>query len=133
MLIEDVISTIDSDTKPFWEGTKKKELWIQQCTKCKQYQFYPRIICKNCLADVKWVKSKGIGEIYSYSKVFRVFEPEFKNKVPFIIALVDLVEGPRIMTQLIDIDIKDVKIGLRVKVDFRDEFGEYRLPKFIPT
>jgi uncharacterized protein len=132
MLLEDLLYSIDSDTRPYWEATKKEELLIQYCPKCEQYQFYPRILCKNCLSDVEWVKANGTGFVYSYSVIHRVFNPEFQDKVPFIVALIELDEGPRLMTNLIDIDPQQVKTGLKVKVDFRETIGEYKLPKFRP-
>jgi uncharacterized protein len=132
MQLEDFLYSIDSDTRPYWEATKNEELLIQYCKHCDVYQFYPRIVCKNCLSDVEWVKAKGTGTVYSYSVIHRVFSPEFQDKVPFIVSLIELDEGPRMMTNLIGIDLEQVTTGLKVKVDFRDSIGEYRLPKFRP-
>lgn len=133
MLIDDVLNTIDSDTRPFWEATKRRELLIQHCPTCNAYQFYPRVVCKNCLADVEWVAAKGIGTVYSFTEVHKVFNPEFKEKVPIIVALIALDEGPRMVTNLIGAAIEDVKIGMRVEVDFTHSFGEYNLAQFRPV
>lgn len=133
MLVDDVLYTIDSDTRPFWEATKKNELLIQYCPQCSSYQFYPRVVCKNCLSDVKWVVSSGRGTVYSFSVVHKVFNPEFKDKVPYIVALISLDEGPRMMTNLIGEAFEDVKIGMQVEVDFSKSFGEYNLVQFIPV
>ncbi|MEH7114949.1 OB-fold domain-containing protein [Neobacillus niacini] len=132
MVLDDLLYSIDSDTRPYWEATKNEELLIQYCSHCESHQFYPRIVCKNCLSDVKWVKAKGTGHVYSYSVIHRVFSPEFQAKVPFIIALVELDEGPRMMTNLIDVEDSELKVGLKVQVDFQERIGEYRLPKFRP-
>lgn len=133
MLLDDVLYTIDSDTRPFWEATKRKELLIQYCSNCDSYQFYPRIVCKNCLSDVSWAVSKGKGSVYSFSIVHKVFNPEFKDKVPFVVALITLDEGPTMLTNLIGVAIEDVKIGMPVVVDFSESFGEYNLAKFKPV
>lgn len=132
MLLEDVLFTIDSDTRPFWDATKRDQLLIQYCPQCGAYQFYPRIVCKNCLSDVEWAVSKGTGTVYSFSIVHKVFNPEFKDKVPFIVALITLDEGPRMMTNLTGLAMEDVKIGMRVEVDFSECFGEYKLARFKP-
>ena len=133
MLIDDVLYTIDSDTRPFWEATKRSELLIQYCPQCSKYQFYPRVVCKNCLSDVEWVVSRGRGTVYSFSVVHKAFNPEFKDKVPYILALISLDEGPRMMTNLIGVAIENVKIGMTVEVDFSKSFGEYNLVQFIPV
>ena len=133
MLVDDVLYTIDSDTRPFWEATKRNELLIQYCPQCSTYQFYPRVVCKNCLSDVEWVVSSGRGTVYSFSVVHKVFNPEFKDKVPYILALISLDEGPRMMTNLIGVAIEDVRIGMSVEVDFSKSFGEYNLVQFIPV
>ncbi|MCM3567498.1 Zn-ribbon domain-containing OB-fold protein [Neobacillus mesonae] len=133
MLVEDVLNTIDSDTRPFWEATKRRELLIQYCPTCNTHQFYPRIVCKNCLSDVEWTTSKGKGTLYSFSEVQKVFNPDFKEKVPFIVAMVELDEGPRMLTNLVGAEIEDVKIGMKVQVDFSESFGEYNLVQFRPV
>jgi hypothetical protein len=133
VVLEDVLYAIDSDTRPFWEATKRGELLIQHCPQCDAYQFYPRIVCKNCLSDVEWVVAKGTGSVYSFSVVHKVFNPEFKDKVPFIVALIELDEGPRMMTNLIGVPFESVKIGMRVKADYSESFGEYHLVKFKPV
>jgi uncharacterized protein len=130
VLLDDVLYTIDSDTRPFWEATKRDELLIQYCPQCGAYQFYPRIVCKKCFSDVEWVASEGTGTVYSYSVVHKVFNPEFKDKVPFIVALITLDEGPRMMTNLVGVDLENVKIGMHVVVDFSESFGEYKLARF---
>jgi uncharacterized protein len=132
VLLDDVLYTIDSDTRPFWEATKRSELLIQHCPQCSTYQFYPRIVCSNCLSDVEWVVSRGRGTVYSFSVVHKAFNPEFKDKVPYVVALVSLDEGPRMMTNLVGIANEDVKIGMPVEADFSKSFGEYNLVQFKP-
>lgn len=126
------MSIIDSDSLPYWEGTKKSKLIIQYCGNCRRYQFYPRIVCKNCMSDVEWVEASGEGTIYSFTVVHRVFNNNFKEKAPFIVALVELKEGPRIMSNIINVDIDEVRIDMDVKAVFKEDFGEYKLVQFIP-
>jgi uncharacterized OB-fold protein len=133
MLLDDIIYSMDSDNREYWEATKREECLIQYCSHCDAYQFYPRIVCKNCLSDVKWVTAKGTGKVYSYTVVYRVFNPEFQDKVPYVVALVELDEGPRMMTNLIDVDLHEVKIGMPVKADYREGLGEYKVINFKPA
>ncbi|MEH7235889.1 Zn-ribbon domain-containing OB-fold protein [Bacillus sp. JJ1562] len=131
-MIEEVMSIIDSDSRPYWEGTREKKLVIQHCPACGQYQFYPRVVCKHCMSDVDWIEAIGEGTVYSYTIVHRVFNPYFKEKVPFVVALVELKEGPRIMSNIVNVNIDDVRIGMEVKAIFKEDFGEYKLVQFIP-
>ncbi|WP_203555582.1 Zn-ribbon domain-containing OB-fold protein [Bacillus sp. B15-48] len=133
MLLDDVLYAIDSDTRPHWEATKNKELLIQFCPSCKTHQFYPRVICKNCFSDVEWVPASGKATVYSYSVVHKVFNLEFKEKLPYILALVELEEGPRMMTNIIECELDQVKIGMPVQADFSQIFGEYNLVRFKPA
>src|SRR3989337_2917407 len=91
-----------AETQPFWEGTSRHELWIQRCTACKRHYFYPRPYCPNCLSgDTEWVKASGRGELYSFNVVFRA-PPGFQ--APYVIAIVELEEGPRMMANLVGVD-----------------------------
>jgi|SRR5690625_1581414 len=124
------MSIIDSDTRPFWKGTLEEKLIIQHCYHCNQYQFYPRVICRNCMEDVDWVQVSGEGTIYSFTIIEKAFNKYFSEKTPYIVALIDLKEGPRIMSNIINTDINQVKIDLPVKAVFNEKYGEYKLLQF---
>lgn len=123
------------ETKPFWEAAKRHELWIQQCQDCLKHYFYPRPYCPHCLSDnTKWVQVSGRGTLHTFSISYRA-APGFEEMTPYIIAVVELAEGPRMMTNLIGIDPDPAKLtkDLPVEVVFQDVTDEITLPYFRPT
>lgn len=129
-MIADILdAAIDSESKPFWDGLKKKELLIQLCGDCDQFIFYPRSICPNCFSEqIHWYKSNGTGNIYSFTVVHHAF-CHFKEEVPFIVAIVELDEGVRMMTRIIG-DREDIAIGKRVSVVYQKINEQIVLPYF---
>ena len=120
------------ETQIFWEGCKEGEFRLQKCDDCGKVIFYPRALCPKCMSDkLSWIKSSGKGEIYSYSVHHRGATPAFKT--PYVVALVDLEEGVRVMSNIINCDVNDVKIGMKVKVTFESLTDEISLPKFEPA
>jgi len=111
------------DTQPFWDATKNHELRYQQCDKCEGVIFYPRRHCVHCTSvELSAKLSSGEGEVYTYSVVRRSRNPDFKGLVPYWIAWVDLDEGFRILTHIVDVDEAKgpLKIGQRVRVEWID-------------
>lgn len=128
---EKPLPAIDNDTRYFWEQCKKEKLVIQQCETCNKYIFYPRSICPHCMSDqVKWVESTGKGTIYSYTVARRPGGPGFKDDVPYVIALIELNEGVRMMSTIIDCAISDLACDLPVEVVFDEVTEDVTLPKF---
>lgn len=113
---------------PFWHAARAGRLDLQFCTNCDRVVHYPRAICPHCLGDLpEWRTVSGRGLIYSYTVVRRAPSPAFAD-VPYVVALVDLEEGVRMMGQVISAP-EDVRIGAPVEVAFelRDEFA---VPEF---
>jgi uncharacterized OB-fold protein len=124
---------IGRGNEPYWEAAKKHELHIQKCHKCGKYVFYPRGHCPQCFSsDMEWVKVSGKGKIYTYTICQRPAGPAFSKDVPYNIAMVDLDEGPRMMTNIVGCRNEDIKIGMPVEVVFEDVTGTVSLPKFKP-
>ncbi|MBX5450461.1 Zn-ribbon domain-containing OB-fold protein [Thermogemmatispora sp.] len=120
----------DSESAPYWEGIQQGELRIQFCTACRRHVFYPRMLCPHCHSDqLIWVTASGRGIIYSYTVVHRAFGP-FAAEAPFIIAIVELEEGVRLMTRLINTPRERVRIGAPVQVTFDRVSGRPALPFF---
>lgn len=121
----------DADTRFFWEGCAQGKLYIQQCADCEKHIFYPRIVCPHCLSsDIHWIEASGRGRIYSYSIIHRS-EKAFAQDVPYVVALIDLEEGVRLMSNVINVDPDQVTCDMPVKVVFVPE-GDMVLPKFEP-
>ncbi len=120
----------------YWEKAKAHELWLRKCNACESVYFYPRNICPKCFSrDVMWVQASGRGTLHTFGIVERGPTPTFREHVPYIVALVDLEEGPRLPTNLVGVEPdKDVvKIGMALEVTFDDVTDEVTLPKFKPA
>jgi uncharacterized OB-fold protein len=121
---------IDSDSRPYWEGLTQGELRIQRCDACSRHVFYPRSICPHCSADrLSWITATGKGTIYSYTVAHQAFGP-YTDEVPFVVAIVELEEGVRIMTRIVGTPPEQVRIGVAVHVTFATISEELTLPYF---
>jgi uncharacterized OB-fold protein len=124
---------IDHDSALYWEGCARGELLLQRCTACGAYRHPPRPICHACLSpNAEWVPSSGEGTIYSFVVVHRAFDAAWEEEVPYIVAIVELAEGPHIMTNIVERRIDSVHVGMPVQVMFERVSDEIALPKFIP-
>ncbi|MGQ7279553.1 Zn-ribbon domain-containing OB-fold protein [Brevibacillus thermoruber] len=120
---------IDNDSRPFWEAAQRGELLIQRCEACSQAIFYPRAICPHCFSErVSWITASGRGRIYSYTVVHRAFGP-FAEETPFVVAIVELEEGVRMMTRIKG-DRGQVAIDKPVAVCFERVDEDLTLPYF---
>lgn len=123
------------ETRRYWEGTKRHELWIMRCNDCEQPYFYPRSICPHCFSrNTDWMQASGRGKLETF--VINHRAPRgFENEVPYVIAVVTLEEGPRMMTNLVDIEADPAKIkcDMPLEVVYDDVTDEITLPKFRPA
>lgn len=119
---------------PYWEGIDADELRYQECeASCGHRWMVARDACPRCGAAAAWRAASGAGTVYSYSVVHRAPTKELKDRVPYVLALVDLEEGPRMMTWVTDVEPGDVRIGLPVQVHFAVGPGTRKLPLFRPS
>lgn len=119
------------ETESFWRGAREHRLLIQRCTVCKTHIFYPRSLCPECSGrGLEWVQANGKGTIYSYTVVRRAALPGFAGDVPYVFAIVELEEGPRMATNIVGCRPEEVHIGLPVTVSFDDVTPEVTLVKF---
>ncbi|MDA7595138.1 OB-fold domain-containing protein [Luminiphilus sp.] len=115
--------------QPFYDACQRGELLLQHCDHCEHVVFYPRTHCDACQGDaLSWLPASGEGTIATYTVVRRGVSADFP--APYIIALIDLAEGPRMMSQIIDADPETVSSGLSVTVDFESWSDSIRLPVF---
>ncbi len=120
-------------SKPYWEKASQEELWIQKCEDCSAHTFYPRVACPHCWGEnLKWVKASGKGKIYTYTVVHRTDLDAFADKVPYIYAIVELEEGPRMSANIINCPVDEVHTGMPVQVVFEELGSDMKLPQFEP-
>lgn len=121
-------------SKKFWESTKQGKLSVQKCMDCQQYIFPPRLVCPNCLSEnVEWVVISGRGKVWTFAALEPAGVPRlFKDDFPYVPALIELEEGVRMASHMIQCDPTDVYIGMPVEVVFEKLDDEFTLPKFKP-
>jgi uncharacterized protein len=108
---------ITSLSQPFFDGCRAGELRLQRCEGCGHWQFYPRIVCTACGGSVlRWLVACGQGRIASFTVVHRAISPAYD--VPYVVALVDLVEGPRLMSHIVGAPTENIAVGAPVTVTF---------------
>lgn len=123
----------DAESAEFWKAARRHELLIQRCKSCKEHIFYPRALCPNCLSlDLEWVRASGKGRLYSYTVVRQAPRPAFEKDLPYVVAIVQLDEGPRLMSNLVGCKLEDIKVNMPVTVVFEDATSDVSLPKFKP-
>jgi uncharacterized protein len=122
-------------TERFWDATKDERLLIQWCDACATPIFYPREVCPQCLSadSLDWRQSKGTGTVYAYSVQHRPANPTMADRVPYTVALVELDEGIRMMSNIIDCAPDDVAVGMPVTVAWEDLSDGRKLPQFSPA
>ena len=121
-------------SQPFWDAAKRHELQIQHCNSCGTHIFYPREACSQCLSpDLIWIPVSGKGTLYSYTIAQAPTHPAFAEDVPYVIAIVELEEGPRITTNLVGCLPDEVTIGMPVMASFEEVTPEVTLVKFRPA
>ncbi|MBX9472371.1 Zn-ribbon domain-containing OB-fold protein [Microcella sp.] len=126
-----VLPMPDSDSAEYWEGLARGELRLQRCTACGIAQFYPRSLCATCGGSVEWFAATGKGTVHTFTVVRTHGAEPFRSLVPFTLAIVELEEGPRMMTNLTGIDPDDVRIDLPVELE-PVSAGDITLPFFTP-
>lgn len=123
----------DPETIEYWEACKDHKLVIQKCAHCHKFRFYPQNICPFCESNqFEWIEASGRGHIFSFSVIYRTATKAFANHAPYILALVELDERVRMMSQIIEATPDNIKIGQRVEVVFKDLTEEITLPFFKP-
>jgi len=121
----------DAESEPFWSGTLDGKLLVQECSMCGQRQLYGRSLCTNChSAALNWVETSGKGTIYSRTIIRQNPSRSFKHMIPFVVALIDLDDGPRLMSNVIGTLAEEVQIGDRVRVTFEKVSDAAALPLF---
>lgn len=129
-MIKDLIhAAIDDESKPYWDGLKDEKLYIQYCGDCHQYIFYPRMLCPHCFSEkINWHESYGTGKIYSFTVVHQAFGP-FKDEAPFVVGIIELDEGVRMMTRILG-EKEQIAIDKPVSVVFTWVENDLVLPYF---
>jgi uncharacterized protein len=131
--IEKPLPAITEDGAPFWEGCRHRQLRVQRCTACGHLRWPPSILCPKCLAEGgEWTALSGRGTIYSFIIVHRPQHPAFFDDVPYNVAIVELDEGVRMHSNVVECANEELRVGLPVEVVFDERNEEITLPRFRP-
>lgn len=118
--------------RPYWEGAREERLMIQQCPECGTPNFPPRLACTECFADLEWIEADGRGTVFTYGVVNRPNLPDvFDQAVPFVVAVIELDEGPYMLSNVVDCDPDEVDVGAAVEAVFEPVTEEIGLPLFV--
>ena len=121
----------------YWEKAKQRELWLRKCNSCGKAYFYPRDISPCCFSrDTSWMKASGKARLYTFGIVHRPTDPSFRDDTPYVNAIVELEEGPRMPTNIVGIENplpENLNIGIALEVTFEDITDTIALPKFKPA
>ncbi len=123
------------EDREYWTGARRGELRIQRCTTCGLHQHYARMLCSHCgKATVEWVTASGRGVVYSYTVVRQNGVPPFNERVPFVVAAVDLAEeGARVLAAMPGVEPDAVQIGMDVLATFRPASDDFGFVDFAPA
>ena len=131
---EKPLPVIDHDSAPYWEAAREGRLDIPLCGDCGRHHFYPRAICPHCHSDnLKFDTVSGRGEVHTFTIARRPAGPAFADDVPYVVALIELEEGPRMMSRIQTDDPESVQIGASVEVTFVKATDEITFPYFRMT
>lgn len=125
---------LNEDTKSFWSGCKEHELRFQKCKDCGHIRWPASMICPECYSQkTEEIVAGGKGKIYTFVVYHTCYHPGFENDLPYVVAIVELEEGPHILTNIIGCNPDEVKCDMPVKVAWEDITEEFSLPKFEPS
>lgn len=122
-------------TAPFWSATADRRFLIQRCSVCSVAQFYPRATCTGCGSlDLGWEAASGRAVLHTFTIARRATHPGFTGAEPYVIAIVELAEGPKVTGNVVDCPVDDVHIGMALELGW-DDLGNdgIRLPLWHPA
>ncbi|MCC8962366.1 Zn-ribbon domain-containing OB-fold protein [Bradyrhizobium sp. Pear76] len=121
----------DADTAAFWRGLQQGKLLLQHCRRCRHVQYYQQATCRQCGRDeLEHRPATGRGKVHSFSVVHRAPGPAFKADVPYAVLLVELAEGPRMISTLVGSDPEGVTFDMDVELAFDQVSDQITLPRF---
>ncbi len=132
--IEKPLPRPTEDSAPYWEAAQRGELRMQRCGGCGHVRFPPSLLCPRCLSEQSaWEALRGRGKVYSWIVIHQSQHPAFNADAPYNVAIIELEEGPRLHTNLVDCSNDEIHIGMPVEVVFERVSDDCAMPKFRPV
>ncbi len=118
----------------YWRAAARGTLLCQRCGACGAVVFPARIACPVCGSDdVPWEESSGNGTVYSFTVVRQSRHPYFGSRTPYVLALIDVEPGFRMMSNVVEVDPEAVRVGMPVRVTFENHGADVGIPLFVPV
>lgn len=122
---------VNPDSQVYWDGARQDRLMIRQCKACGVTHFLPRFLCPACWStELDWIQASGHGKVHSFTVIRRAPLPAFVGRVPYVVALIDLDEGPRMMANILGDDALQTRIGDQVEACFEERGAGAKIPQF---
>jgi uncharacterized protein len=124
----------DPELAPFFAGCRAGELRIPHCTRCGAWNWYPRLDCRTCAGELRWTPVSGRARLFTWTVVHRAFLDDFKDRVPYLTALVELEEDPllRLAALLVDVHPEELHLDLPLEACFEQTSEDLLVPRFRP-
>ncbi|MGA7419690.1 MAG: Zn-ribbon domain-containing OB-fold protein [Acidimicrobiales bacterium] len=124
MSIEDIRATAalrilpapDNASRHYWQSAADGQLIVQRCTACGRYQFYPRALCIACSGETEWVPAAGRGTLHTFTVIRQNRSEAFAALLPYAVGIVELEEGVRMMSNIIDCDVEQLRVDMDLEV-----------------
>jgi uncharacterized OB-fold protein len=127
------LPTPDDVNREYWQAAADGRLLIQTCPQCGQRQFYPRALCTHCGGQPEWLECTGRGTVHTRTIIRQMGMKPFRNELPYVVAMIELEEGPLVMSNVTDCDPDAVKIGMPVEVHFIRAADDIGIPMWRPA
>lgn len=127
---------ITPEARPYWDGLREQKLMLPRCRACGHAFFYPRVVCPSCHSrDLTWMQASGKGKLHAFEIAYQTISRTFKVPPPYVLAMVELDEGPRMMTNLINVEPhpRAIRCDMPVEIVFTKLTEEVTLPLFQPA
>jgi uncharacterized OB-fold protein len=132
------VPAVTPEAQPFWAAAAQQKLKIQRCKECNAWVWTPRPACVECGSEnIEWTDVSGRGEVYSFTVIRQIAgrgaSQAFQKDIPYVVAWVDLDEGPRLISNIVGYPAENVRIGMKVAVSFEQAAKDVWIPKFKPV
>jgi uncharacterized OB-fold protein len=124
---------LDPVSTAYWQAAREGRLLVQECPACGHRQWYPRALCTVCAAEPSWIGCTGRGTVHTFTVIRQNGTPGFVDELPYVVAMIDLDEGVRVMGNVLDAAVEDVHIGMAVEVVFVPVDDEIAVPQWRPA
>ena len=123
--------TVNDVNRPFWDGCRRGHLLMQRCGHCGHLRYPASIVCPECLSrEAEWTAVSGRGKVFSFVVFHRAYHPAWEGKVPYNVALIELDEGPIMLSNVVDVDNAKLAVGQPVQVAFEKLDDDLAIPVF---